>query len=46
MVGTLIEVGLGNIEADAIPAIMETKDRSLTGMMAEANGLFLEKVKF
>ncbi|PAD89946.1 tRNA pseudouridine(38-40) synthase TruA [Niallia circulans] len=46
MVGTLIEVGLGKIEANAIPAIMETKDRSLTGMMAEANGLFLEKIKF
>lgn len=46
IVGTLIEVGLGKIEADAIPTIIAEKDRSLTGMMAEANGLFLEKVKF
>jgi tRNA pseudouridine38-40 synthase len=46
IVGTLIEIGLGKIEADAIPAIIAEKDRSLTGMMAEANGLFLEKVQF
>lgn len=46
IVGTLIEVGLGRIEADAIPAIILSKDRSLTGGMAEACGLFLEKVEF
>jgi tRNA pseudouridine38-40 synthase len=46
MVGTLIEVGLGKIDGDTIPTIIAEKDRSQIGMMAEANGLFLEKVKF
>lgn len=46
IVGTLIEVGLGQIEATAIPAIILAKERNQTGMMALANGLFLERVEF
>ena len=46
MMGTLIEVGAGRMEENQIPSILEQKDRSLIGMMAEANGLFLEKVTF
>ncbi|KAB7666311.1 tRNA pseudouridine(38-40) synthase TruA [Bacillus sp. B1-b2] len=46
IVGSLIEVGLGKINSEQIPYILEQKDRSMTGMMAEANGLFLEKVTF
>ncbi|KYG34112.1 tRNA pseudouridine(38-40) synthase TruA [Alkalihalobacillus trypoxylicola] len=41
IVGTLIEVGLGNIEAKDIPAIIEAKERNQTGRMAEASGLYL-----
>lgn len=46
IVGTLIEVGLGEIEADRIPIIIEEKQRNKTGRMAEACGLFLEKINF
>lgn len=46
IVGTLVEVGLGRIEPSQIPNMMESKDRSLTGMLAEAKGLCLEKVSF
>ncbi|MFD0048945.1 tRNA pseudouridine(38-40) synthase TruA [Actinomycetes bacterium NPDC127524] len=46
MVGTLIEVGLGEIEAESIPGILESKERVQTGRMAYAEGLYLEKVDF
>ncbi|RXZ00659.1 tRNA pseudouridine(38-40) synthase TruA [Fictibacillus sp. S7] len=46
VVGTLIEVGLGEIEAASIPSILESKERIQTGRMAEAEGLYLEKVGF
>ncbi|WP_088105971.1 tRNA pseudouridine(38-40) synthase TruA [Halalkalibacter urbisdiaboli] len=46
MVGTLIEVGLGAMEAESIPAIIESKERNKTGRMAEPNGLYLEKIDF
>ncbi|SFE64732.1 tRNA pseudouridine38-40 synthase [Bacillus sp. OV194] len=46
MLGTLIEVGLGEKEAASIPAILESKERIQTGRMAEAEGLYLEKVGF
>jgi len=46
IVGTLLEVGLGKIKEDQIPFILEEKNRALTGMMAEANGLLLERVEF
>lgn len=44
IVGTLIEVGRGNIEADAIPGIIESLDREKAGPTAEAKGLFLSEI--
>jgi tRNA pseudouridine38-40 synthase len=46
IVGTLIEVGLGKIDANQIPWIIEAKERNKTGGMADACGLYLEKVEF
>ena len=46
IVGTLIEVGLGDIDASSILSIMESKERIRTGRMADAEGLYLEKVEF
>ncbi|HPU63332.1 MAG TPA: tRNA pseudouridine(38-40) synthase TruA [Mobilitalea sp.] len=46
MVGTLIEVGLGLKKAEDIPAIIESKSRKETGLMAEACGLYLEKIEY
>lgn len=46
MVGTLIEVGLGIKKAEDIPSILESRLRKETGMMAEACGLYLEKIEY
>jgi tRNA pseudouridine38-40 synthase len=46
IVGTLIEVGLDEIDAENIPSIIESKERIQTGRMAEAAGLYLVKVDF
>lgn len=46
IVGTLIDVGLGDKKPEAIPAIIESKERSQTGGMADACGLYLEKIQF
>ncbi len=46
MVGTLIEVGIGEIAAESIPEILASKERIQTGRIAEPNGLYLEKVEF
>ncbi len=46
IVGSLIEVGLGEMDAAAIPGILESKERIQTGRMAIAEGLYLEKVGF
>ena len=44
IVGTLIEVGFGRISPDFIPKIIDSKDRSLAGMTAPAEGLYLNRV--
>ncbi|MCL1631355.1 tRNA pseudouridine(38-40) synthase TruA [Sporolactobacillus sp. CPB3-1] len=46
MVGTLIDIGLGKIPADAILNILESKQRIQTGRMADACGLYLEKIDY
>lgn len=46
IVGTLIEVGLGKIEEEMIPNIILAQERDQIGSMADANGLYLEKVDF
>jgi tRNA pseudouridine38-40 synthase len=46
IVGTLVEVGKGKIDADAFRRILESKDRKKAGPTAPAHGLFLKKVKY
>ncbi len=46
MVGTLLEVGYGNIEPDDILAILESKDRTKAGPTAPSQGLCLMKVDY
>jgi tRNA pseudouridine38-40 synthase len=41
LVGTFLEVGRGKLPAEAIPAILESKNRSRAGPTAPAKGLFL-----
>ena len=45
IVGALIEVGLGQLDAEAIPNILEEK-RNQINCLAEASGLYLENVEF
>ncbi len=44
--GTLVEVGLGRIEVDAIPYIIRTGDRTESGLTAPPEGLFLKEVYY
>jgi tRNA pseudouridine38-40 synthase len=44
IVGTLIQTGLGKMDAAAVPALIAKQDRRLTGMTAPAQGLVLWKV--
>ncbi len=46
MVGTLLEVGKGNLAPDDIPRILDAKDRKKAGPTAAARGLFLVKVEY
>jgi tRNA pseudouridine38-40 synthase len=46
LIGSLIEVGLGNMDAKDIPGIIEAKERNQTGNLAEACGLYLEKITY
>ena len=46
IVGTLIEVGLGETDAENIPEIINSKERNRVGCIADACGLYLEKVEF
>jgi tRNA pseudouridine38-40 synthase len=46
IVGTLIEVGRGNIAPEQIPAILAAADRSAAGPTAPARGLHLVEVKY
>ena len=44
--GTLIEIGAKNLPADTIKKIIKSKDRSLAGDTAPAQGLCLYKVNY
>ncbi|WP_176067112.1 tRNA pseudouridine(38-40) synthase TruA [Anaeromyxobacter diazotrophicus] len=44
IVGTLVEVGLGQREAASIPALLEGRDRTRAGRTAPPQGLCLEEV--
>ncbi|CAM3483469.1 tRNA pseudouridine(38-40) synthase TruA [Marinicrinis lubricantis] len=46
MIGTLIEIGLGEKKAEEIPAILQSKERRQTGGMVDACGLYLERINF
>jgi tRNA pseudouridine38-40 synthase len=44
IVGTLVHVGCGKIEAERVPAILEGQDRTQAGVAAPAHGLTLKRV--
>ncbi|MEH7455758.1 tRNA pseudouridine(38-40) synthase TruA [Bacillus sp. JJ1127] len=46
IVGALVEVGLGQLDAEVIPQILEAKQRNQINCLADASGLHLEKVDF
>lgn len=46
IVGTLIEVGVGRMKADAIPGIIAARDRAAAGPTAPARGLCLVEVRY
>ncbi len=46
IVGTLIDIGRGRYDAEAIRKIIEAKDRSLAGLSVPAHGLFLSRVEY
>lgn len=46
IIGTLLEVGLGNIAPDDITEILEAKDRQKAGPTAPPQGLFLAEVHY
>ena len=45
LVGTLIDVGRGQLDADAIPSILMSRNREAAGPTAPANGLCLEHIE-
>jgi tRNA pseudouridine38-40 synthase len=46
IVGTLVDVGKGKIDPDAIPAVLQARKRSLAGVTAPAHGLILKKIYY
>lgn len=46
IVGALIEAGLGKLEPESIPAIFEAGERGQAGNLADAFGLYLEKINY
>ena len=46
IVGTLVEIGRGNIKKESLGGIMLSRDRNRAGPTAPARGLFLERVMF
>lgn len=46
LAGTLVDVGLGNLGPDAMPQILDERDRRLAGRTAPARGLCLWHVEY
>lgn len=46
MVGTMVDVGIGRLAADGIPAILERRDRTVAGQVAPPEGLVLWAVGY
>jgi tRNA pseudouridine38-40 synthase len=44
MVGTLVEIGRGNMQPDMMTDLLNSRDRKKAGPTAPAQGLFLEKI--
>lgn len=44
--GTLIEIGAGRLEAESIPEMLASRDRTKAGPTAPAHGLFLQWIRF
>ena len=44
--GTIVDVGLGKINADDIPEIIESKDRTRAGKTLPPHGLYLLEVQY
>lgn len=46
IVGTLVEVGRGRLQAEEIPQIIESRDRGRAGFTAPPQGLYLKEIYF
>lgn len=46
IVGTLLDVGKGNLTPESLPAILAARDRSAAGPTAPPQGLYLESVTY
>ncbi|MGH2681285.1 MAG: hypothetical protein ACRDG8_12545 [Actinomycetota bacterium] len=46
LAGTLVSVGEGKLEPDAMPSVLDAEDRSAAGPPAPAHGLTLERVQY
>ncbi|MCB0409059.1 MAG: tRNA pseudouridine(38-40) synthase TruA [Flavobacteriales bacterium] len=46
IVGTLLEIGIGKMEPNAITSIIASKNRSDAGTSVPAHGLYLTKIKY
>ncbi|NMM49764.1 tRNA pseudouridine(38-40) synthase TruA [Marinigracilibium pacificum] len=46
LTGTLINVGLGDLEPEALPEIIKKRDRKAAGRSAPADGLYLTDVEY
>lgn len=46
IVGTMIEAGLGRLDARRIPEIIASRERKKAGYVADACGLYLEDIEF
>jgi tRNA pseudouridine38-40 synthase len=45
-VGTLVDVGLGKIQPEAIQGILDAKDRGAASTSVPPQGLFLWKIEY
>ena len=46
IVGTLVDVGMGKLTADEVPAILAARDRQAAGQVAPPQGLTLWEVGY